>query len=277
MNIDASHGPFSRLSLFSLRLDLVEKSEIIGTGTGFFYLSPEKSLYLVTNYHVVTSRDPQTDKPLSEVNKQPEEIRYRLLGKPDLQIVSGSVDLSSVIRIEHPRRSDGVDIIALLVKPPEEGYLLTQNNLDLVEDINIVVGGELYIIGYPFGIRTGEILPIWKRGTIASEPNYQPFGLDMFYIDATTKPGMSGSPVFASEIRQFYKVDKEISQAINKWEKSELDPLDVVRMMKNDEFNEVRRRAHKFVGIYSGGIIHGDNDPQIGIVWKRKLIDELFK
>lgn len=27
-----------------------------------------------------------------------------------------------------------------------------------------------FVIGYPFGLQTGGIFPIWKRASIASEP-----------------------------------------------------------------------------------------------------------
>ena len=43
----------------------------------------------------------------------------------------------------------------------------------------------------------GAMFPIWKRGSIASEPEIPIDGKPMFYIDTATRQGMSGAPVFA--------------------------------------------------------------------------------
>src|SRR5690242_7246944 len=56
-----------------------------------------------------------------------------------------------------------------------------------------VLEAKLFVIGYPQN--TENFYPIWKSGTIASEPNLMPLGIPFFYIDATTRKGMSGSPV----------------------------------------------------------------------------------
>ena len=37
--------------------------------------------------------------------------------------------------------------------------------------------------------------PIWKKSTIASEPDIDINNLPCFYIDSTTREGMSGAPV----------------------------------------------------------------------------------
>ena len=272
-------GPFSEPSLFSLRLEASAQGRDLGSGTGFFYLPPKSDkLYLVTNYHVLTSSDPRTpDILIHGVTARPEEIRYRLLSRPNLELVTGSVDLTSTTLFEHPRRADGVDIAAVAVTPPSSGLFLTQGSLGLVEDIELTVGGELFIVGFPFGIGAGDFLPIWKRGTIASEPNFQPNGLDMFYIDATTKPGMSGSPVFAAESRDFLKLDDEASKAFAEWERGEREPMDVIELLHRKEPPAVRKRDLRLVGVYSGRLTtQGGDDTQVGIVWKRELLDAIF-
>lgn len=42
-----------------------------------------------------------------------------------------------------------------------------------------------------------QTLPFWKTGHLASDPAYYPKenGIDVLYVDATTTPEMSGSPV----------------------------------------------------------------------------------
>lgn len=278
--LGAYKGPFSEPSLFSLRLEAFAQGQNIGSATGFLYLPPEsEELYLVTNYHVLTGSDPRTPDVLIERTvPRPEEIRYRLLSHPNLSLVTGSVDLTSATLLDHPRRAAGVDIAAVPASPPDNGLFLTQGSLGLVEDIELTVGGELFIVGFPFGIGAGDFLPIWKRGTIASEPNFQPNGLEMFYIDATTKPGMSGSPVFAAESRDFLKLDDEASKAFAEWERGERQPLDVIELLQGNEPHLVRKRDLRLVGVYSGRLTtHSGEDTQVGIVWKRELLDEMFQ
>jgi hypothetical protein len=55
---------------------------------------------------------------------------------------------------------------------------------------------ELFVVGFPYDWGNKNLYPIWKKGTIASEPNFMDIGQSRFFIDATTRSGMSGSPVF---------------------------------------------------------------------------------
>ena len=52
------------LSCVSLYLECFLKGTGIGTGTGFIVVYQEAN-YLITNWHVVTGRDPNTGKPMS--------------------------------------------------------------------------------------------------------------------------------------------------------------------------------------------------------------------
>ena len=58
------------------------------------------------------------------------------------------------------------------------------------------VGSELQVIGYPYG-QVGGPFPIWSKGFIASEPDLDIAGLPVFLIDCRSRPGQSGSPVWA--------------------------------------------------------------------------------
>jgi hypothetical protein len=63
----------------------------------------------------------------------------------------------------------------------------------------IWVAQDVFVVGYPFGLSSGFRLPLWIRGTIASEPafNYvhREKALPLFLIDARSRSGQSGSPV----------------------------------------------------------------------------------
>ncbi len=68
---------------------------------------------------------------------------------------------------------------------------------DASTDIAISVGSEVFIIGYPLGIAKQLNLPIWKRGSIASEFSVPFNGSPLFVIDSATREGLSGAPVYA--------------------------------------------------------------------------------
>ena len=62
------------------------------------------------------------------------------------------------------------------------------------------IGKEVFVLGYPLGIASNGIFPIWKRASVASEPQVPTIlnGVEhgnAFLIDALTKSGMSGAPV----------------------------------------------------------------------------------
>ena len=120
------------------------------------------------------------------------------------------------------------------------------------ENVKIEITSEIYIIGFPFAKQTGYV-PIWKKGSVASEPLIDMEGLPYFYADTATKEGMSGSPVV------FYK-DR---------------PATIV----NEQQRKISRHWTKFVGIYSGRIgANSDtrNDAQLGRIWKVSVIDDIL-
>ncbi|MFH4113730.1 hypothetical protein WAI92_21810, partial [Acinetobacter baumannii] len=69
---------------------------------------------------------------------------------------------------------------------------------------------DAFILGYPLKLTGGGNFPIWKRGTIATEYIVNLDYLPKYYIDtATTKSGMSGSPVFIQSTGITYPKGKE--------------------------------------------------------------------
>jgi hypothetical protein len=65
-------------------------------------------------------------------------------------------------------------------------------------NMRIAPMSSVTVIGYPYGYFDRQnFLPIWKTGSIASEPEYDFDGKRLFVIDISAFPGMSGSPVLA--------------------------------------------------------------------------------
>jgi hypothetical protein len=113
-------------------------------------------------------------------------------------------------------------------------------------DLKLYPSEAVSIIGFPKGLTSAGKFPIWKTGHIASDIDIDWDGKPAFLIDATTKGGMSGSPVIARR----------------------------VSIYQTSTGNRVGN-AVKFLGIYSGREI-GESGIEVGFVWKPKVISEIF-
>jgi hypothetical protein len=255
----------------------------IGNGTGFIYQpNGTDKKFLLTNYHIITASSPK--EPESILNGYPDcpdEIKFNLIQKGKYMPMEGCFSLRKENNpkwLEHRDRAKGVDIVALPLNFPKDAIVVTQNQLGLVDDILVEVGSDLFVVGFPYGYGAGDYFPIWKRGTVASEPAFKPEGLSRFYIDSFTKPGMSGSPVFAIEKRDIIPLKQEEAELYKKYETGDLSALELMRKLDFDLAKNVKKKKFlRLVGIYSGRVtVHSGKDPNIGIVWKKQLIDEIF-
>jgi hypothetical protein len=66
-----------------------------------------------------------------------------------------------------------------------------------LQNIRLETGLDVFVLGFPRGMSGGAEFPIWKRGSIASEPNFDIDNLPKILIDTATREGMSGAPVYA--------------------------------------------------------------------------------
>lgn len=273
----------SSISFFSLYLELIHKGKKIGSGTGFIY-EPDgvDQNFLVTNYHVLTGR--YADKPdtlLPGLEGSPDEIQFSALSRDNYKPANFKLHMlqegKPISWLEHKDRAQGIDIAAIRIEPPQNVAVISQKKLGLVDNINFEVGTDLFIVGFPFGFTLGNFLPIWKRGTVASEPLFRPNGLSMFYIDSFVKPGMSGSPVFAVEIREVFNLKSEDAKLFKKVERGELSALDAIKQLDPNSFAKSQHRKYfQLVGIFSHVITYDNQDLNMGVVWQKKLIDEIF-
>lgn len=276
----------SPISLFALRLRMLRNKKEIGTGTGFLYEHPgiDNKYFLVTNYHVLTARAP--DNPamlLPDYPDSPDEIAWSCFDRPELTIGEGSVSLFGLQWLEHPKRSEGVDFVALPIELPNDIVKMTNRTLPLVDDISVSVGTDLFIVGFPYGYSPIQPFPIYKRGTVASEPVIHPGGLPYFLIDANTAPGMSGSPVFAIEKRlKIYatKTQAKLMEDIKSGATSALSALqDLTALTAQEPHWETE---YKLIGIYSsritGPVGSGKSgDYGLGKVWTIDAVAQAFE
>jgi hypothetical protein len=98
------------------------------------------------------------------------------------------------------------DIAILPIRGIESPSILHPSFLDPVESgrsVRVHVAQMCFVVGYPEGVYVDVpplgVSPIWKTGHVASEPALRVNNQDKIYIDAATRPGMSGSPVYLIE------------------------------------------------------------------------------
>ena len=185
-------------SLMTTPVWLLRGSQPISQGTGFFYASTTPSeeietVFLVTNYHVVTGYSPQSQ------GRKGDHIRLILhRNRNDLRDVQ-AVDLPLYDERDQPlwiasEQTPNADVV--LVPLPRRVYerlrLLVFTEAHTRGDIKIRPTSGATLLGYPFGFYdTTHYLPVWKTGHIASEPDVDFEGRPVFLVDVSAFPGMS--------------------------------------------------------------------------------------
>ena len=240
------------LSCVSLHLESFSNGASLGVGTGFVVVYSGTN-YLVTNWHIVTGRDPDTGKPMSTTGAaDPDAIGIWLHDANRLgswhRTIEPLIDTTTGNRLwkEHPRGRQ-IDVICLALKPSVDIKVYDLDTSLAHTDLVLVPSEPVSIVGFPFGISAAGKFPIWKTGHIASDIDLDYNAKPVFLVDATTRPGMSGSPVFARRMG-----GHRSSNA-----------------MWNLGGNAVR-----FLGVYSGRI---REQSDVAMVWKPDVIDEILQ
>jgi hypothetical protein len=227
----------------------------LGNATGFVWLH-EGQNFLVTNWHVVAGRNAETAEILHERGGIPNRLGLYLkpvtntFGWYDL-IVDLFDEADKPLWYVHSSFGRKVDIVVLkLPNPPAESRYLPINRFQL-ESLRSDVGMDVFILGYPFGFKPPG-LPVWKRGSIASEPSIASITEQFFLVDTASRPGMSGAPVIRRS-----------------WGTHEMA-----------DGNTMAQPGAKtdFIGIYSGRLhTKSQTDAQLARVWPRRLLDRMFE
>ena len=220
-----------------------------GIATGFV-VKKNGAHYLVTNWHVVTGRNPYDNQPLSSTGiADPDVLQIwfhtKSLGKwrpQDINIIDGQ---GQRLWLEHGLGRE-VDVVAVPFEVPPD---VTAYDIDLALadfDLMLYPSEAVSIIGFPEDLTSGGRLPIWKTGHIASDIDIDWNGKPAFLIDATTRSGMSGSPVIAKRVSIY-----------------------------QTSHGNVIGNAVRFLGVYSGREISASGI-EVGFVWKPRVILEIL-
>lgn len=247
----------TRIDPFSLTTVPIEQyanGKLLGSATAFVWRRGRKHC-LVTNWHVVTGKNSQTGCMLAKV--RPEMLRaYFNTRKTDYGKIQVDIrlrdDEGNPTWFIHPLRKQEVDLAAVpldIVVDDTAINMYPINTLKSDADLAVTIGMDVFILGYPFGYSLPGF-PVWKRGSIASEPDLVRLAEGYLLVDTASRPGMSGAPV----IRRSWGTHSLASGGTS----SNSTP------------------QSKFVGVYSGRRYTEDqSDAQLGIVWMKRDVEDI--
>ena len=220
----------------------------VGTG---FVVAHNGTNYLITNWHMVTGRDPNTNQPISNTGAaDPTSIGiwfHAATGLGNWLLKTQEViDPATGNRkwLEHPTGRQ-VDVVALALANHADITLYPLDRNLANTDLIVTPSEPVSIIGFPLGLASAGKFPIWKTGHIASDIDLDYNGKPVFLIDATTKSGMSGSPVVARRSG----------------------------FIQTSQAQQLGGSATRFLGIYSGRIQDQSDE---GMVWKPHTLDSIL-
>jgi hypothetical protein len=155
--------------------------------------------FLITNWHVVTGRNNETGNNLQAQGGRPNRLALWFnaagmrFGKSEATLELFSPD-GNPIWLVHPVHGRKVDVVAIPIPAAPDGSAYWPINSFDETPLEVSVGQDVFILGYPFGFEQPGF-PVWKRGSIASEPQVAPLATRYLLVDSASRPGMSGSPV----------------------------------------------------------------------------------
>jgi len=248
-----------KFSLAVAKIEMFRQGESLifgATGTGFFYKSDNET-FLVTNWHNVTGVNPLTGKALHAQGLLPNLLRVYYKQWADMTktvIRSQHLDLplyhnDTPVWFEHSTRSN-VDVVAIPLSLNDFGDFANEhiNTVDQEMGLEVCAGMDCFILGFPEGMIGAANTPIWKRGSIASEPYQQ----HPYLVDSATRKGMSGAPVIARHTGIFGKKGEVL------------------------DGSEIIGTVEKFVAIYSGRIGDDCLGYQLGRAWQSNVLDDIL-
>jgi hypothetical protein len=241
-------------SLAALPIEMYFNSKPLSTGTAFVWKS-EGRLHLITNWHNVSGKDPNTGRHLSSTAAEPNNLKIWFnqkgaMGYKVAKAIPTRGQNGAPLWLVHPQHENKVDVVALPFDPMPDVEEYAINDM-ASENLLVSVGMDVFVLGYPFGMGPAGF-PVWKRGSLASEPGLSSIAQLQILVDTASRPGMSGSPV----IRRSWGT----------------------HMLENGNVSVSTGSgtATRFIGIYSGRIVSADPiDAQIGITWPACFIPEI--
>lgn len=293
---EAKFWPGHPVSYATTKMTMRYNEQVVGIGSAFVMRFAGRYA-LVTNWHVLSGRSPIDERCLSPHGGIPNRASFHvalaktgtndgtvtetLHFKPVEIPLYRDIDLRDPIWIDERTAENQADYAAILLdewipeladgqhtlRCIEGGRVTLRRGVKAspkvrAEDVNYFyppIGHQVFIAGYPAGIEPSGVFPIWKAGTIASEPSVgmELGGLDtddVILVDGLTRAGMSGSPVICLQ-----------------------KPGDL--FFTNDGVQVTAKGdGPLLVGVYAGreGVTSSETDLALGRVWKIGAIERLL-
>ena len=164
-----------------------------------FAVTRRQASYLVTNWHVVTHRNPLTNTHDSGYSVLPDRLQviYPIILGGDLYWGEAEIPLYETDGrarwLVHPDHWDDSRIDVVAIPLGDLGKQFSPYLLEGERRGSLGPTSEVYVVGYPFGVNASAA--VWVRGTVASEPQLGFEDERAFLVNARTWSGQSGSPV----------------------------------------------------------------------------------
>lgn len=257
-------------SLMTTPVWLYDGRRQVSQGTGFFYanMRPDgtaEAVFLVTNYHVVTGHAPGSPAPRSG-----DRIRFALhkdatnleaVSDYELPLYDARGEPVWVSSDMHPNADVVLVPLPARILPL---YVFTEEHTR--GDIKIRPTSGATLLGYPYGFfDRRHLLPIWKTGHVASEPDVDFEGQPTFLVDVSAFPGMSGSPVLA------------VATGIYESEDGVMRSGRIRKLLGIFSSMPVVRRPVLSASDSSQPPVTADTSLQLGYVWKAALIADIAR
>ena len=256
----------------------------ISLGTAFFY-EFEGETFVITNWHNVTGKHPQTGIPL-DPNRNPLYIRAKWpMVKDNASHPEGGKivhfqaqkieveDENGPLWFEHPELGSVCDVVAIPVHKPTDWPSSVHMAANKIDETSIPIepGLKVIVIGFPQGISTGPGLPVIKTGFLSSMPGFDVrlggefsdiggmkdgIQVPATLLDVHTIPGMSGSPVFGEYTGIWNADGLSITEAIG---------------------SSMIGTSRIFLGCYSSRVPRLEERSGLGICHQRNAIEEICR
>lgn len=251
-------------------------------GSAFIYKLDGKER-LITARHNVTGRHWQTNDFMGGYHMEPTHLRVMFFTNPPEEwSVSRSEDNPRVGNIQillrqylvpligpdwkplwkqHPLLGGAMDVAEVPFSPPADVITMSwERTAPRTEPdqapwpTQLFPGEDVFIVGYPYRLTTGPVLPLWIRGVVASNPVFGYSDGQMAYplwlIDARTRKGQSGAPVMR------YRAPGTI-------------------VFRNDgQPGRTQFPDSDLLGVYSG---RTSDESDLGFVWPMDEVDEICR
>lgn len=248
-------------SFQSLALELFAGERALGVATGFVAQANSGEYFLISNYHVLAGRHPETRKPQRDDAAIPDRvvIAHNMSGALGSWILKNEnlyKNEGEPRWREHPHHGSRVDVVALPLEdltnvdcyPYSYSGAVGHDVAALPSPVTWGAGDLVSIVGFPFGRSAGGKFGIWIQGSIASEPDIDFEQLPRYLIDSRTRPGQSGSPVIVYKRQGWVTLKTGRPYMIH-------NPLTIL------------------IGVYSGRI---NSDSDLGTVWKTSVVADML-